>query len=235
VISLASVRLGPRADRLEEAAEHGAAAGFHSVFASVPPADEALARRGLGVAGVALAGVSSPPVTALARAPAAIDAAARAASALKTRLVVLDASALVAGPIPEADLEALSRVLFDATRRWAGATISVRSGSVRSGSGRGGAKPLLDLAAVEALLADLASKPVALFFDPAGVASPAEWAERTASKTTGVVLSEGTDVDWGTLREMTPSRAVRVLEVDRDLAPADVTAARRRFEESLGF
>jgi hypothetical protein len=230
VIALASARLGPRADRLDEAAGEALAAGFRRVFASVPPGDDAAARKAIGVAGLALDGVSSAPVETLAGVPPAIDAAATAAAALRTRLVVIDAAALPAGAAPEADLERLSRALFDATRRHAGAAIAVRVGA------RGNA--LLALAAVEALLSDLATKPVAVVLDPARAPDPALWAERLGRRTAGVVLavSDGTGgVDWGTLRGSLPSRAVRVLEAPPSASAAEVVAARRRFEESLGF
>jgi hypothetical protein len=232
VIALASARCGDRAARLTEAAEAAAAAGFTRVFASVPPRDAVAARRAIAAAGIALDGVSTGAPPRLAEVGAAIDEAARAAAELRVRLVVLDTARLAAGSAPEADLVALARALFDAFARWSGATISLRAGG---GSLRAGGGALLDLSATEALLSDLASKPVALFLDPARVKDPLAWAERAGGRTAGIALSEGIDVDWGTLRGSIPSRAVRVLEVDPAVTPVEVVAARRRFEESLKF
>lgn len=230
MIALASARLGPRADRLDEAAGEALAAGFRRVFASVPPTDDAAARRAIGTLGIALDGVSTAPVATLEEVGRAVDAAARAAALLRTRLVVLDAAALPAGAAPEAALERLSRALFDATRRHAGAVIAVRASG---GEGR-----LLDLGAFEALLSDLAKSAVAVVLDPARTADAAAWAERLGRRTAGVVLAlVGPDgdggVDWGTLRGSLPSRAVRVLEAPPTASAGDVVAARRRFEESL--
>jgi hypothetical protein len=239
VIALASRRLGDRADRLEVAAAEALAAGFSHVFASVPAADPAAARRAIAALGISLDGVSTPPVADLRAVGPAIDAAAQAASVLKVRLVVLDAGPLPRGSVPEADLETLARALFDATRRWAGASIAVRPGA--------GAKALLKLPETEALLSDLDSKPVGLFLDPARADTPPAWAERLGRKTMGVTLFAsdedgpgqgllaGTAIDWSTLRGMLPARAVRVLDVGPFVPPETLEQARRRFEESLKF
>jgi hypothetical protein len=208
--------------------------GFRAVHAARPPVAVPAARRAIEERGLSLEGVAAPP---LPRVPAVADAARRAAeaaAALGTRVLVLDGGDLSVpeGRPAEPEVDALARALFGALAEVSGAAIALRH------SGRAGA--LLGPRECSWLLDALKGKAFGLWFDPARAAASGalpvlDWADRFGARTVGIVLDGDEGTDWGTLRGLVPSRAVRVLHAGPEVSDPEVVDLRRRFEEKLGW
>jgi sugar phosphate isomerase/epimerase len=241
------------ADRLAEAARLAHGMGFRAVYAARPPADVKEAREVLEGLDVTLAAVGTDRVHDATAIPAAVERAAEAASALRRPLVALDLFDLVAGPRESADAAVvrLCRVLHETLSAWPGLGIAVRA--------TGRKDLLVGWREAEWLLDDLSGKAVGLWFDPvralalerAGAGpAPLDWAARHGRRVLGVTLARGSTggpgdgghappeavgLDWGTLRDLVPSRAARVLDVGPSVPAPDVVDARRYLEEVLGW
>jgi hypothetical protein len=234
VLALSSDRLGvERADLLARAAEVAGRLGFRAVHAARPPRDAARARPALERRGLALHGVAAPPLEGIAAVAGAAARASEAAAALRTRVAVLDGGdlAVPAGRSVEAEVEALARAMHGALAAAPGATIALRPA--------GPAGRLCGFRECGWLLDALASKAFGLWLDPvraaAGPVAALDWADRYASRTVGIALHAAHGADWGTLRGLVPSRALRVLYADPTASDEEVVDARRRFEEALGW
>jgi hypothetical protein len=246
-LALASGWLRDGADSMARAAEAARGMGFTQVFASKPPRDAATGKASLDALGLSLAAVATDPVADLGGLRVSIDRAAQAAAALKRPLVVVDLGGVTAGfgETREVAVDRWARSLFDAMRAWSGLAIAVRPGA---DGGR-----LFLFPETEWLLDDLVGLPIGLWLDPsralalqrsAGGPAPVAWADRFAARTLGVAIyglgtgggharPEDDGPAWGTLRDLLPARAARVLDVGPAVPVADVIDARRRFEEEL--
>ena len=249
MLALSSGRLGPAGVRdLAATAEVARGMGFSRVHAARPPKDAETARPVLDRLGLALDGVATAPLASVVELPDVLARAARAAAALRERLVVLDAGDLAAGSreTPAVAVETLARALHGQTATWSGLSIAVRAAA------RG--DRLLGLAETEWLLDALKGKPVGLWLDPARATTllrakrpgtALDWAERLGARTMGVAvhglgasgkghaLPEDDGADWGTLRGLLSARVPRVLDVGAAVEASDVSDARRHFEEDL--
>jgi hypothetical protein len=264
MLALSSGRRGAEgAGELSGAAEEAAALGFRAVFAARPPSDAARARTTMERVGVTLAGVAAEPLESVGGVRAACARAAAAAAAARTRTLVVDAGELAvpAGRTAEGEVEALARGFFEALREASGATIAVR-GAGRAGRLLGLVETEWLLGALAEKAFGVWFDPVramrrareeAVARGGGDAGAVAAWgkaaldaAERLGPRTVGVAVHGAGDgaghahpedggPDWGTLRGLLPSRAIRVLDVGPALSDAEVLDVRRRFEETLGW
>jgi hypothetical protein len=241
------------ADRLAEAARAAHALGFRAVHAARPPSDVREAREVLEGLDVALAAVAADPVHDATAIPAAVARAAQAASTLRRPLVVLDLGDLAAKARETAEVavEGLCRTLHGALSAWPGLGVGVRSTASKD--------LLFGWREVQWVLDDLDGKALGLWLDPvralalerAGAGpAPLDWAARHGRRVLGVTVARGSaegpgdgghappeaaGLDWGTLRDLVPSRAARVLDVGPSVPAPEVVDARRYLEEVLGW
>jgi hypothetical protein len=248
MLALASRWIRDGADTLSPAAEAARSMGFTQTFASRPPRDAARAKGLLASLGVTVGGVAADPTDAPPAFAGAIDRAAEVAAVLRRPFVVADLGDAVAAAheTVERAVERWSRVLHAAVSAWSGLSIAIRPTGRKDG--------LFGLEQTAWLLDDLSSRPVGLFLDPVRAmdrelagAGPTvlAWADRFAARTLGIAVHgrgpdgkgharpEDDGPDWGTLFDLVPSQALRVLDVGPDVAAEEVIDARRHLEEVL--
>lgn len=248
-LALASGWLSGAADRLGRAAASAKDLGFVQVHASRPPRDPAAAKEALETRGLTLSAIQADRIEGDLGIGAALTRAAEAAATLRRPQIVLDLGEIVSdvGAESSKGVEKLSRALFAALSGWPGLSVALRV-AVRAGG-------LLDFQATEWLLDDLAGKPIGLWFDPPraahlereGKGPPVlRWADRFGSRIQGVAVHgrgageghahpEEPGLDWGSLGDLVPSKAWRVLDVGPNVSAEEVRDVRRRFEEVLSW
>jgi hypothetical protein len=199
------------------------------------------------------------------RAACARAAAGAASARTRVVVVDAGDLGVPAGRTAEGEVEALARGLFEALREASGATIAVRgAGRAGRLLGLVECEWLLEALSGKAFgvwfdpvrVMRRAREEAEVAREGGGGGGgggPATWgkaaldaAERLAARTVGVAVHglgdgaghahpEDGGPDWGTLRGLLPSRAVRVLDVGPRLSDAEVRDVRRRFEETLGW
>lgn len=235
------------ADRLAEGAETARALGFAAVHAAAPPSDAGPARVALATHHVALTGVSTAPADELAVVGPAIDRAAAGAAALRHRLVVVEAGALVAPSRTsrESAVLILVRTLHAALRRHPGLTLALRT---PDGPGR-----LVGPTESEWVLSELRAETFGFWFDATGAlrvertpggAVALAFADRHGARILGLAVHgldggaphgrpEDDAPDWGTLRGLVPAAAPRVLDLAPSTPASAIEESRRYVEHVL--